>query len=125
MITAPKSGAGPIMKLASLYPLLAVVFIGTLTGAPARADAPEFTLVIESHRFIPAELKVPAGQKIRLLVENRDPSAEEFESYDFNREKIVPGKGRIALFVGPLKPGRYEFFGDFHADTARGFLIAE
>ena len=113
------------MKLAGLYSLLAVAFIGTLTGVPARADTPEFTLVIESHRFIPAELKVPAGQKFRLLVENRDPTAEEFESYDFNREKIVPGKGRIALFVGPLKPGRYEFFGEFNADTARGFLIAE
>ena len=113
------------MKLAGLYPLLAVALLGVLTGAPTRADTPEFTLVIESHRFIPAELKVPAGQKFRLLVENRDPTAEEFESYDFNREKIVPGKGRIALFVGPLKPGRYEFFGDFHADTARGILIAE
>jgi hypothetical protein len=125
MITAPESGAGPIMKLAGIYPLLAAAFLGVLTGAPTRADTPEFTLVIESHRFIPAELKVPAGQKFRLLVENRDPTAEEFESYDFNREKIVPGKGRIALFVGPLKPGRYEFFGDFHADTARGILIAE
>ena len=125
MLMAPNSGAGPIMKVAVFCGVLAVAFLGVLTGAPARADTPEFTLVIESHRFIPAELKVPAGQKIRLLVENRDPSAEEFESYDFNREKIVPGKGRIALFVGPLKPGRYEFFGDFHADTARGFLIAE
>jgi hypothetical protein len=125
MITAPKSRAGPIMKLAGFYPLLVVACLGVLIGAPARVDTPEFTLVIESHRFIPAELKVPAGQKFRLLVENRDPTAEEFESYDFNREKIVPGKGRIALFVGPLKPGRYEFFGEFNPDTARGFLIAE
>ena len=113
------------MKFVDLYPLLAVAVLGALSGAPAQAETPEFTLVIESHRFIPAELKVPAGQKIRLLVENRDPTAEEFESYDFNREKIVPGKGRIALFVGPLKPGRYEFFGEFNSDTARGFLIAE
>ena len=113
------------MKFAVYCGVLAVAFLGALTGAPAHADTPEFTLVIESHRFIPAELKVPAGQKIRLLVENRDPTAEEFESYDFNREKIVPGKGQIVLFVGPLRPGRYEFFGEFNSDTARGYLIAE
>ena len=125
MLMIARAGVGSIMKIKGYYGVFAIAFLGVLTGVPARADTPEFTLVIESHRFVPAELKVPAGQKIRLLVENRDSTAEEFESYDFNREKIVPGKGRIALFVGPLKPGRYEFFGDFHADTARGFLIAE
>lgn len=113
------------MKSAVLCGLLGVFIGAGLPAAPAHADTPEFTIVIESHRFVPAELKVPAGQKIRLLVENRDPTPEEFESYDFNREKVVPGKGRIALFVGPLKPGRYEFFGEFNADTARGHLIAE
>ena len=113
------------MKTAGLRWVMAVAISAGLAAASARADTPEFTLVIESHRFTPAELRVPAGQKIRLLVENRDPTAEEFESYDFNREKIVPGKGRIVLFVGPLKPGRYEFFGEFNSDTARGFLIAE
>ena len=113
------------MKTTRHCSAFAVACLGVLTGAPGHADTPEFTLVIESHRFNPAELKIPAGQKIRLVVENRDPTAEEFESYDFNREKIVPANGRIALFIGPLKPGRHEFFGDFNPETARGFLIAE
>lgn len=113
------------MKNAVLGGLLVIAIGAGLAVVPARADAPEFSIVIESHRFVPAELKVPAGQKIRLLIENRDPTPEEFESYDFNREKIVPGKGRIILFVGPLKPGRYEFFGDFNSETARGHLVAE
>jgi hypothetical protein len=86
---------------------------------------PEFALVIESHQFVPTELKVPAGQKFRLTVENRDPTPEEFESYDLHREKIVPGRGRITLYVGPLKAGRYEFFGEFNPATARGFVVAE
>jgi hypothetical protein len=89
------------------------------------AELPEFALAIESHRFIPAELTVPAGQKFRLVVENRDATAEEFESYDLHREKIIPGNGRITVYVGPLKPGRYEFFGEFNPATARGFLVAE
>lgn len=113
------------MKSAVLFGLIGVVFGAGLAAAPALADTPEFTIVIESHRFTPAELKVPAGQKIRLLIENRDPTPEEFESYDFNREKVVPGNGKIVLFVGPLKPGRYEFFGEFNADTARGHLVAQ
>jgi hypothetical protein len=27
--------------------------------------------------------------------------------------------------IGPLAPGRYEFIGEFHADTAKGVIIAE
>jgi hypothetical protein len=113
------------VRKALLHQICAAAVGYGLLVAPVRAETPEFTLVIESHRFTPAELTVPAGQKIKLLVENRDPTPEEFESYDFNREKIVPGKGRITLFVGPLKPGRYEFFGEFNPDTARGFIVAK
>ena len=95
-----------------------------LIAQSARADGTEFTLVIKDHRFTPTELTVPAGQKIRLVVENQDPTPEEFESYQLNREKIVPGNGRIVVFVGPLKPGKYEFFGEFNMATARGWLVA-
>jgi hypothetical protein len=115
-----------MIKLKTSLPTLgALVLAGFAPASATGSDLPEFTLVIEQHRFEPAEFKVPAGQKLRLVVENRDPTAEEFESYDFNREKMVAGNGRIVLFVGPLKPGRYEFFGEFNPDTARGILVAE
>lgn len=102
-------------------------FVLTLLASTASlaADPIEFKLVIKDHRFVPAELKVPAGQKIKLVVENQDATPEEFESYSLNREKIVPGKGKIVVMVGPLKPGKYEFFGEFNMDTAQGVLIAE
>ncbi len=101
------------------------IALSATPATSAQADEPEFRLVIQDHRFAPAEIEVPAGQKLKLVVENRDPTPEEFESYTLNREKIVPGQGRITVYVGPLKPGKYEFFGEFNMATARGRLVAE
>lgn len=89
------------------------------------ADVPEFTLVIQNHRYQPEELKVPAGVKFKLIVENKDTTPEEFESIDLKREKIIMPNGRITVFIGPLDKGTYKFFGDFHQDTAQGRMIAE
>jgi hypothetical protein len=82
-------------------------------------------LVIRDHKFEPVELTVPAGQKIKLLVDNQDATPEEFESNELNREKIVTGKATITVFLGPLDAGRYPFFGDFHQETAQGVLIVK
>jgi hypothetical protein len=95
-----------------------------LAGASYAAD-PEYTLTIREHRFSPAELRIPAGQKIRLVVDNQDGSAEEFESHELNREKIVAAKSKVVIYVGPLRAGRYPFFGDFNPAVTRGVLIAE
>jgi plastocyanin len=103
---------------------IALALTGSLLCGGARADTPEFRIAIKDHKFTPSELTIPAGQKVKLVVENQDPTPEEFESYDFNREKIVPGNGRIVVFVGPLKPGKYEFFGEFNPKTARGWIVA-
>ena len=31
----------------------------------------------------------------------------------------------MLIYIGPLKPGRYEFFGDFNPTTARGHIIVK
>jgi hypothetical protein len=102
--------------------LLLLALISTLASA---AEPQEITLRIKDHKFVPAQLTVPANVKFKLIVVNEDPTPEEFESHELNREKIVTGKGRITVFLGPLKPGRYPFFGEFHMDTAQGALIAK
>ena len=89
------------------------------------ANIPEFTVAIKEHRFDPAELKVPANTKVKLIIDNQDSSAEEFESYALNREKVVAAKARITVFIGPLKAGSYKYFGDFHKDTAQGVIIVQ
>ena len=101
--------------------LLAAMLVG---GPPARADDLP-TLLFRQHRFVPDRIVVPANVKFRLLVQNTDDSADEFESNDLNREKLVPAGATITVFLGPLAPGEYRFFGDFHQDTAQGVLVAK
>jgi plastocyanin len=91
----------------------------------AQAAEPEFALAIKNHRFEPAELKVPAGQRVKLIVHNQDSTAEEFESHSLNREKVIPAGSKASIFIGPLKPGRYTFFGEFNEATAKGAVVAE
>lgn len=116
----------------ALYPyglrrLLGCALLALALVAPpvCADDLPQFELTIENHRWRPSELKVPAGTKFKLVVINQDATPEEFESIDLKREKIVMPGGRISVFIGPLAPGSYAFFGDFHQDTAQGRLIAE
>jgi len=92
----------------------------------AIAEGPaEFTLTIKDHKFEPAELTVPAGQKVKIKVVNADPTPEEFESHELNREKVIPGGATAMIFVGPLKAGTYPFFGEFNPKTAQGKLIVK
>ncbi len=101
---------------------LVAFFLGAIC-APAQAAVAEYTLTIREHRFTPSEITIPANTKVKLLVVNQDATPEEFESHQLNREKVVTGNATISVYVGPLKPGRYAFFGDFHQDTAQGALV--
>lgn len=103
---------------------LAMAFLLLAPWAGA-AEAPEFRILIKDHRFEPAELRVPAAAKLMLVIDNQDATPEEFESHDLHREKVISGKRSARIPVGPLQPGTYKFFGEFHEDTAQGVLIAE
>ncbi|MGH7156238.1 MAG: cupredoxin domain-containing protein [Acetobacteraceae bacterium] len=107
------------MRLA-VFPAL---LLTSVLAAPVHAASPAFSLSVGDHRFDPAELVVPAGQKIELHIRNTGTVPAEFESSDLGREKVVPAGSEITLSVGPLKPGRYTFFDDFHPST-RGHLVA-
>ena len=91
----------------------------------ATATDPEVSLVIKDHRFNPSEVKVKAGQKVKLIVDNQDATPEEFESHELNREKVIAPRSKATIFIGPLKPGRYAFTGEFNQETAKGVVIAE
>lgn len=103
-------------SLRMLFALLAI-------AAPAHAAAPVFEIEIRNHLFIPDELTIPPDTKIKLIVYNRDPTPEEFESFELNREKVIMGGAKATIFIGPLPPGEYPFFGEFNPNTALGTII--
>lgn len=104
---------------------LAICAVLLLAAGAARADdLPTVKLGIKDHRFVPAEVQVKAGQPTMLEITNQDATPEEFESGKLALEKVVVGGGTIKLRLRPLGPGRYNFFGDYHQDTAQGVIVA-
>ena len=89
------------------------------------AAPPVFEIEIRNHLFQPDTLTIPANTKIKLIVYNRDTTPEEFESFELNREKVIMGERKAIIFVGPLPPGEYPFFGEFNPQTALGKIIVK
>ena len=102
---------------------LLALALGALPLLSMAAD--EIAITIKDHKFSPADVRVPAGQKVKLVIENQDATPEEFESTELNREKIIAPKSKVAVWIGPLKPGKYPFMGEFNQATAKGVVIAE
>lgn len=89
------------------------------------AYADDYVLTLKNHKFDPQQLTIPAGKKVRITVKNMDNTPAEFESYDLNREKVVKGGEEITVLLGPLDPGVYEIFDDFHKATTTGTIKAQ
>ena len=116
----------PIMwRGAALVILLIAATPGAWRETAQAEDGYSATITIRDHRFEPAELHVPAGKRILLTVINADPLSEEFDSGALKVEKVIAGNSQGIVRAGPLTPGRYDFIGEYHEQTAKGALIAE
>jgi plastocyanin len=102
-----------------------VILLSILLSVNCLASEPEYKIVLKNHRFEPTIITVPAGKKVKLLVENKDASADEFHSDALGVEKVISGNGKGVIFIGPLKPGKHSFMGEYHAATAQGAVIAK
>ena len=103
---------------------IAAAFLATASFAAFAADG-DINVTIENHRFTPDRIEVPAGKKVKLVIDNRDATAEEFESHALKIEKVIPAKSKGTVLVGPLKPGEYKFVGEFNEKTAKGVIVAK
>ncbi|HKJ18267.1 MAG TPA: cupredoxin domain-containing protein [Xanthomonadales bacterium] len=95
----------------------------TIATKTLLAATPIIEIEIRDHLFIPSQVEIPADTKVKLVVKNLDPTPEEFESYELNREKVISGNSKAVIFIGPLPPGEYPFFGEFNPKTAQGKVV--
>jgi plastocyanin len=101
-----------------------VLLVTLLFPRVALAADADFELTIKNRHFLPAEITIPSGTKIKLAVKNQDGIPVEFESTDLSREVIVPGNSEVTIYVGPLNQGSYQFYNDFDRDM-RGSIVAK
>ena len=95
------------MPMTYRAPLMLTACLMLALSHAANADDASFNLTLKDHRFAPAELTIPANQRVRLVVKNLDATPAEFESKNFKAEKVVPAGREVSLTIGPLKPGTY------------------
>ena len=107
----------------SRFFLIPAAFLVALAGCGN--ESPGIPVSLKDHRFSPAEIHVPANQPALITLSNGDEAAEEFDSTALKVEKVVPGHETGNVRIRPLAPGRYPFMGEYHADTARGVVIAD
>jgi plastocyanin len=112
-----------VLKLSLLAMAIAVAAPFSI-AREARADQPAPQLRFADGRFEPAALDVAAGSPVRLTVINSGSSAVEFESFELNRERVVPPGRSITVLLPRLDPGQYHFFDDFHHDAGQGTITA-
>ena len=108
--------------------LLSMVILSCALSAAVASAAdtpPALALTLDQHRFGPEELRVKANAPFVLVITNKDKEEEEFEMSSLRIEKIIPAGKTLQLKMPALKPGTYEFIGDFHEKTAKGRIVAK
>lgn len=101
--------------------VLAALVLAGLAGAAHATSSVE--LRYANHRFMPASVKVPAGQALTLKVVNASKQTIEFESFKLNREKVVTPGEAVTVRLPALSPGSYDFYDDFHQDVPQGSIV--
>jgi hypothetical protein len=114
-------------KASVLTHLLPFALLGVcgFVAAPARADAPTFTIEFHDGKISPLRIEIPAKQQFRLEFNNTGSTASEFESHELHKEKVLAPKSHSFLVFHPLEPGEYTFFDDFHPGGPKPVLVVK
>lgn len=108
-----------------VYTAIPLGIVSYLFCIPVLAAVSEYHIQLKDHLFFPSIITIPANQKVKLIIDNQDNTPEEFDSFSLNREKVIFANQKVTVFIGPLKPGEYTFFGEYNPNTARGTVVVE
>jgi len=113
--------------LGLLPSILLIALAGTLGGGEVWAGevGVPIEVILKDHHFTPAEIPVTARQATVLRITNQDQEPEEFEMRQLAIERVILPGGTAEVRLRPLGPGRYNFIGEFHSDSAQGTIVAE
>jgi len=105
--------------------LMSLAFLALFSGAAALAEEdPVFTIKFADGKIDPPVVEVPANRRFKLILQNEGTTPVEFESNELRREKVLGAGTSSFIIIKRLDPGEYQFFDDFHLDTAPAKLIA-
>ena len=107
-------------KILSFFTVISMLLI---VSCGEEENIKEYVVVLKDHNFNPAVPSVNSGEKFKLIIDNQDATAEEFESHDLKREKIIKGNTKSVVFIGKLTAGEYKYFGEFNEDEAQGKIV--
>ncbi len=99
--------------------------LAAASASSAFAADDVYRLTLKDHKFSPEGVTIPAGKKVKFAVKNLDATPAEFESDDFKAEKVIPAGKEVELYVGPLKPGSYEFHDEYHEAQSKTHLTVK
>lgn len=105
----------------------------TVTVTPRPPAGPvTLTLTAENLAFDRSRIEVPAGAKVTILFENRDPGVQHNVAfYETSTAEDIIFKGDLVTgpgtatytFTAPSEPGTYFFRCDLHATRMRGDFV--
>lgn len=109
----------------ALYCVVVALPVLSFGFAAQAEDQMTYEITLKDQTFTPAELKVPAGEPFTIRLKNENDAPAEFESKDMKFEKIVAGHSTILARVKALPGGEFEYYDEYHEDTARGTVVSE
>lgn len=103
----------------------AVAGAGGVSAAGAAGAAPAEVTITVDGGYSPAQVRVKAGQPVRLVFDRRDSGScsEEVVFPDFNIRRFLPTGQRTTIEITPAKAARYDF--TCGMSMLRGAVVAE